>query len=44
MKIRVRITSSEDGVEILGDSMFVHELERLLSSLGADDIDLVLCG
>lgn len=43
-KIRVRIQTTEDGVEVLGDSMYAHLIEALLSDLGAEAIERMLCG
>jgi len=43
-KIRVRIELTDEGVEILGDSMYAHLIEDLLTQLGADEIERMLCG
>jgi len=43
-KIRLRISMTEDGVEILGDSMYAPLLEELLAKLGADEVERMLCG
>lgn len=43
-KFRLRITRTEQGVEILGDSMYAPSLEELLASLGAEEIERMLCG
>ncbi|MGK7874146.1 MAG: radical SAM-modified peptide, FtsH ternary system-associated [Xenococcaceae cyanobacterium] len=43
-KIRVRIELTDQGVEILGDSMYAHLVEELLTQLGADEIERMLCG
>ncbi len=43
-KIRIRIKSTEEGLEILGDSRHPLELEKLLAEMGADEIERMLCG
>lgn len=43
-KVRLRISPTMDGVDILGDSMYVKLLEALLIDLGADEIERMLCG
>ena len=43
-RVRFRIRSDSDGVEILGDAMRPAELEALLEALGADFIEQMLCG
>jgi hypothetical protein len=43
-KVRVRITLTDEGVEILGDSMYAGLLEKLLAQAGADEIERMLCG
>jgi len=43
-KLRVRIDITDEGVEILGDSMYAHLVEELLAQLGADEIERMLCG
>jgi hypothetical protein len=43
-KIRIRIKATDNGVDILGDSMYVKELEALLKKLEAPEIEMVLCG
>ena len=43
-KIRIRIETTEQGIEILGDSMYVHLVEELLIQLGAAEIQRMLCG
>jgi hypothetical protein len=43
-KVRIRITITTNGVEILGDSMYAPLLERLLGEAGADEIERMLCG
>lgn len=43
-KIRVRINVNDEGVDILGDSMYAYLLEELMNQLGADEIERILCG
>lgn len=43
-KIRVRISLTHEGVEVLGDSMYAALLEQMLADLGADEIERMLCG
>lgn len=43
-KIKLRIKTSEQGIEILGDSMYPGELEMLLRGLDAKEIRMILCG
>ncbi|MBW4635060.1 MAG: hypothetical protein KME30_25115 [Iphinoe sp. HA4291-MV1] len=43
-KIRVRINVNDEGVDILGDSMYAHLVEELMAQLGADEIERMLCG
>jgi len=43
-KIRLRIRLTPDGVEILGDAMYVAELEALLDTLNATEMERTLCG
>jgi hypothetical protein len=43
-RIRLRIRSTEFGVEILGDAMSPAELESLLDSLDAPEVEQMLCG
>lgn len=42
--VRIRISVGESGVEILGDSAYPQELERLLTSLCPECIEAMLCG
>lgn len=42
--VRIRITVTGDGVEILGDAPRPRALERLLEELGAEVIQQMLCG
>ncbi len=43
-RIRLRIRTTADGVEILGDSMRPEQLEKLLEALGPEVIEQMLCG
>ncbi len=43
-KVRVRLTLGADGVEILGDSLYVETLENLLRQSGSYPIERSLCG
>jgi hypothetical protein len=43
-RVRLRITVTDDGIEILGDSMYAPLLERLLAEAGAEEIERMLCG
>lgn len=43
-KIRLRISIDENGVEILGDSLYVEPLEELLAASGANLVERSLCG
>jgi hypothetical protein len=43
-KIRLRIKTTEQGIDILGDSMYPEELETLLRQLDAREIQMILCG
>ncbi len=43
-KVRVRLTLDDDGVEILGDSLYVETLENLLRQSGPHLIERSLCG
>ena len=42
--IRLRISVTENGVEILGDAFRPEMLEALLKRLGPDEIEQMLCG
>ncbi len=42
-KIRVRITVTKDGVEILSDSMYPNSAEKVMRQV-SDDIERTLCG
>ncbi|MBN2332420.1 MAG: hypothetical protein JXO49_12600 [Deltaproteobacteria bacterium] len=43
-KVRIQINPSGEGLEILGDTMHIDELERLLAAVGATTVERVLCG
>lgn len=43
-RIRVRIDVTSEGVEVLGDSMYAPLLEELLTAIGAEEIERMLCG
>jgi hypothetical protein len=43
-RVRLRITVTDDGIEILADSMYAPLLEELLGRAGADEIERMLCG
>jgi len=43
-KVRVRITFTDEGVEILSDSPYPALLEELLTQAGLDEMEKVLCG
>jgi len=43
-KIRVQICQTEEGVEIIGDSRHIVELESLLAAAGIREMERVLCG
>jgi len=43
-KVRFRLTLNDDGLEILGDSLYVEPLERLLRLAGNHSIERSLCG
>lgn len=42
--VRLRITVSGEGVELLGDAMRPPQLDAILEALGADVIEEMLCG
>jgi hypothetical protein len=42
--IRLRISVTEDGVEILGDAFRPEVLEEILRGLGPGEIEQMLCG
>lgn len=43
-KIRIRIRQTEEGIEIIGDSRHIAELETLLAATGIKEMERVLCG
>jgi len=43
-KVRVRITCTDDGIEIIGDCMYESVLEELLIKMGAEEMERMLCG
>ena len=43
-KLRIRISFTDKGIEILGDSRYVPLLEELLAQAGAKEIEMMLCG
>ncbi len=43
-KIRIRISLTSEGVEILGDTMHAPLLEQLLGQTGAQEIQKMPCG
>jgi len=42
--VRFRMTVTDEGLEIIGDSPYPHKLEELLAALGPDAIEMILCG
>jgi len=42
--VRLRISVTGDGVEILGDAFRPEALEEILRRLGPGDIEQMLCG
>ncbi len=43
-KVRVRISVTEQGIEILGDALNENLLEDLLNKIGAKEMERMLCG
>lgn len=43
-RVRVRISCSDEGIEIIGDSLYESVLEELLIKMGAEEIEKMLCG
>ncbi len=43
-QIRVQLTVTDEGLEIIGDSPYPHLLEALLEALGPEAIEMMLCG
>jgi len=42
--VRFSITVGEDGVVVLGDAIRPEVLERILETLGPEEIEQMLCG
>lgn len=42
--VRIRISVTEHGVEILGDAFRPEQIEKILAALGHDEIEQMLCG
>ncbi|WP_433824599.1 radical SAM-modified peptide, FtsH ternary system-associated [Actinoplanes sp. CA-015351] len=42
--VRLRVSFTENGLEILGDGMRPEALEALLRRIGSGPIDQMLCG
>ena len=42
--VRFRLTVTEQGLEIIGDSPYPHLLEELLAKLGPAAVEMMLCG
>jgi hypothetical protein len=42
--VRLRLTVTDQGVEILGDSPYPQLLEELLAALGPEAVEMMLCG
>ena len=42
--VRLRISVTQDGVDILGDAFRPEALEEILGRLGPDEIEQMLCG
>jgi hypothetical protein len=43
-KVRVQIRITDEGVDVLGDSMYAHLVEELLAQLDTATIERMLCG
>ena len=43
-KIRVQISVTKDGVEVLGDSMYPLLAEAVIREVSDDDMERTLCG
>jgi hypothetical protein len=43
-RVRLRISKTGEGLEIIGDDVRPDELERLLEGLDAETIEQMLCG
>jgi hypothetical protein len=42
--VRIRVTVTDNGVEILADSPYPKALDRLLEQLNVAEIERMLCG
>lgn len=42
--IRFRLTITDQGLEIIGDSPYPHLLEQMLAKLDPAEIEMMLCG
>ena len=42
--VKIKITVNDQGVEVLGDSMYAKILETLLTEAGVKEIQKMLCG
>ena len=42
--VRFRLTITDEGLEIIGDSPYPHLLEQLIEKLGPEVIEIILCG
>jgi len=42
--VRFRLTVTEEGLEIIGDSPYPHLMDRLLEQLGPKVVQMMLCG
>jgi hypothetical protein len=42
--VRLRISITEDGVQILGDAFRPEVLQEILAGLGPEEIEQMLCG
>ena len=42
--VRIRLSVTEEGLEILGDSPYPQLLEELLAALGLEAVEMMLCG
>lgn len=44
VKVRIRLTVTDDGLEIIVDSPYPIEAETILQRLGVREIEMMLCG
>ncbi len=42
--LRFRLTITPEGVEVIGDSPYPQELEKILALLTPETIEMMLCG